>query len=676
MPHLPKSVLLSGLLIASGAIGFAMLGSLSRDLRRGDAPSPSSTEPAAASTQATLQHRAGEAPVIAAPSAELARRIAAARALPLPEARREALIQTLAETAEREPESAARLAIELSIAEGRDEALHEALGHFLRAQPQTARAWLDERAARADGELLLVLAREAALHGPQLGLKLAEQLPVQLRKSAIQDLFADWAGSAPEQAGLAALSLASTKDQRQAAAGVSATWAHSDPQAAWAWASAIGSDDVRRHALEPAIASWAESDPGAAARAAADAPLATRQRMLDVAASAWAKRDLGAALDWLKSLPSREEREGAATAALLELLQEDLGRPAEHAAAWTTREAATSRADCWTRCWRRSAHVRQATPPRGRTHGPRTHRCTRRSQPRPSSAGSSKTHTRPANGNAHTRGGRPMRTTLLLTIIALLAWRSPAAAHGDLHDQIVAVTAELKAHPRDAALHHKRGELHRAHGAYARALADYARAEQLDSSLHVVRLSRGRALLESKRPALAVEALSRFLDAEPAHEQAVLLRARANAQLTRRADAERDFATLFQSIADPMPDLFIERANNLEAMGELAAALTVIEEGRTRLGSLIVLEDAALQLEEALGRIDAAIARLDRLLSSAARKETLLARKAALLERAGRAAEAAHARTAALSAFRTLAVEKRKLPAMQKLERELQQAKR
>src|SRR5688500_7401585 len=120
MPRLPKSVLLSGLLIASGAIGFAMLGPLSKDLRRGDAPSPSPAEPASASKQETPQHQDGEEPVVAGPSSELARSIAAASALPSPEARREALIRTLAEAAEREPESAARLAIELSSAEGRD----------------------------------------------------------------------------------------------------------------------------------------------------------------------------------------------------------------------------------------------------------------------------------------------------------------------------------------------------------------------------------------------------------------------------------------------------------------------------------------------------------------------------------------------------------------------------
>lgn len=268
-----------------------------------------------------------------------------------------------------------------------------------------------------------------------------------------------------------------------------------------------------------------------------------------------------------------------------------------------------------------------------------------------------------------------MHIALLCLALALLVPGS-ALAHGDLHDQIDAVTGELRAHPQAAALYHKRGELQRAHGSYGRALADYARAEQLDPTLHVVHLSRGRALLESNKPARAIDAFTRFLAQQPEHEQALLLRARCYAKLARRAEAERDFAVVLARLADPLPDLFLERANNLEALGDRFAALAAIEDGLRRLGSLIVLEDGALQLEEALLRTDAALARLERLLAAAPRKETLLARKAALLERAGRSTEAATTRTEALQALDRLPPEKRKHDAMQKLALQLQNAKR
>lgn len=267
-----------------------------------------------------------------------------------------------------------------------------------------------------------------------------------------------------------------------------------------------------------------------------------------------------------------------------------------------------------------------------------------------------------------------MRSTLLSLVLMLCA--AQARAHGDLHDQIRALTVELRAHPRDATRYHKRGELHRAHGEHAQALADYARAESRDPALQVVHLSRGRVLLEAGDAARAQKSLSRFLELQPGHSEAMLLRARAWAKLGQHADAERDFAALLSSVADPLPDLFLERAANLQAAGDVAAALAVLEEGLRRLGSLVVLEDATLDHELQLGRIDAALGRLDRLLASAPRKETLLARKAAVLEAADRREQAAAVRAQALAAIDALPEAKRKVPAMRRLADDLRQAKR
>jgi tetratricopeptide (TPR) repeat protein len=272
--------------------------------------------------------------------------------------------------------------------------------------------------------------------------------------------------------------------------------------------------------------------------------------------------------------------------------------------------------------------------------------------------------------------GNPMRTAFFALTLALALASSHVRAHGDLHDQIDAATGQLRKHPKNAALYHRRGELERAHGSYGRALADYARAERLDPKLAVVHLSRGRALLESGKPAPATESLSRFLTDQPGNEEALLLRARAFAQLKRRAEAEHDFAALLARVADPLPDLFLERANNLGALGDRQGALAAVEDGLKRLGSLIVLEDAALRFEEALARDDQALARLNRLIVAAPRKETLLARKAHLLDRIGRPAEAAEARAEAIQALERLPPEKRKHDAMQKLAVSLRRADR
>src|SRR5262245_38378375 len=104
------------------------------------------------------------------------------------------------------------------------------------------------------------------------------------------------------------------------------------------------------------------------------------------------------------------------------------------------------------------------------------------------------------------------------TLATWLAWGAlagVAGAHGDLHEQINAVTKQIDADPSNAVLYHKRGELERAHGDYTAAFADYDRAEKLDPELDVVQFSRGRSLLESNRADEAVISLSKFLALHP-----------------------------------------------------------------------------------------------------------------------------------------------------------------
>lgn len=259
--------------------------------------------------------------------------------------------------------------------------------------------------------------------------------------------------------------------------------------------------------------------------------------------------------------------------------------------------------------------------------------------------------------------------------VGMLCWLhvSSSRAHGDLHLQIEEATRALQRAPHQAVLWHKRGELYRAHHDYARALADYARAERLDPELAVVQLSRGRALYEAKRLPPAERALSAFLAHTPTHSEALLLRARVRAMQARYADADADFAAALQHSADPIPDLFLERAQNLARAGRRAEALEVLAQGNARLGALVTLDDAALELEIELKQYAAALQRVDAMLSRVARKEHLLARKAAILALSGDAAGARKTREEALAQIDALPEWKRKLASTQQLSRTLQQ---
>ena len=279
------------------------------------------------------------------PSPGLLTALARARSLPSIDERRDAIVAVLAQAAEAEPAAATEQAVALAPLEGREEALHETLGHFLTKDPNRAFAFLHDRAARVDAEAALVLARETAAFDPALALTLAERLPQPLRSSATSETFAHWATLDPAEASARAAQLEDEHDRAAAASAVASVWAHEDPQAAFAWARRFDDLETRGAALEQAISAWAEADPLAAARAAAGVARGDgRQRLLDAAAQMWADRDSEAALAWVASaLDDGFEREAAATTVLLYVAQSQPARAAERAAQWAQTAPAGAR---------------------------------------------------------------------------------------------------------------------------------------------------------------------------------------------------------------------------------------------------------------------------------------------------------------------------------------------
>lgn len=267
-----------------------------------------------------------------------------------------------------------------------------------------------------------------------------------------------------------------------------------------------------------------------------------------------------------------------------------------------------------------------------------------------------------------------MRRFLLPSVLASLLFAQSAAAHGNLHEQIEQLTAVLKDKPNDARLWHKRGELYRAHHEYAHALADYAQAELLDPGLEVIYLSRGRVMYESARYPDAYRALSQFLQMAPEHAEALYLRARTRIELGQRHAAELDFAEALANSPEPGPELYLERAANLAQAGKVSPALAVLEQGLSRLGPVVTLEDAAINIELHARRFAPALSRIDTMLARSERKEHLLARKAQILEASGDKAAARKVRKEAISAIEGLPEIKRKLDATQKLHQELSTA--
>src|ERR1051325_1900267 len=250
-----------------------------------------------------------------------------------------------------------------------------------------------------------------------------------------------------------------------------------------------------------------------------------------------------------------------------------------------------------------------------------------------------------------------------------------ARGHGDVHEQIAAVSVEIERNPRDAGLHFKRAELHRVHRDWKLALADLTRASQLDPRLPNLEFCRGRLLFDANQFAEAKVTLDRELRVHPEHVEALLLRARAEASLNLRAAAIEDFSRAIALAREPQPDWFIERARLRATLGDdgIARALDGLDDGIKRLGRLVALQQTAIELELARRNFDGALARLDEITARSARKESWLAQRGDILVRAGRTGEAREAFAAALAAIETLPPAHRGTSAVTDLEKRIRE---
>jgi predicted Zn-dependent protease len=244
-----------------------------------------------------------------------------------------------------------------------------------------------------------------------------------------------------------------------------------------------------------------------------------------------------------------------------------------------------------------------------------------------------------------------------------------ARAHEGLHEQIVAITAKIKRDPKNASLYLQRGELHRLHRDWARAAADYDRASRLQPTLSIVDLARGKMLFESRRLKQAKFVLDRFLRQHPTHVEGLTTRGRVLAKLGSRLEAARDFTQAIALAQPPEPELYLERAQALtQDERYVQEELGGLDEGIKRLGPLVTLQLAAIDLELRRKNYDAALTRLDLVTAQSERKEMWLVRRGEILKAAGRNEEARTAFNAALVAIESLPPERRKNRAMTALE--------
>jgi tetratricopeptide (TPR) repeat protein len=243
-----------------------------------------------------------------------------------------------------------------------------------------------------------------------------------------------------------------------------------------------------------------------------------------------------------------------------------------------------------------------------------------------------------------------------VALITLLGVPGLTRGHGGHADRVAALDAQIEAAPGNAMLWVDRAAIHLDHTDFEAALADLDRAAELDTGLAEIEAFRGRVLLQMGRVSQADAALVRALALRPGDVPVLLVRARVREALQQPIAAAADYSAVIALAARPGPEPYLERARVLIVAGERhwEEALAGLEQGRERLGSLLALELAALELELRLERVDAALQRLERATAHFARQEHWLVRRAEILLSAGRSDEAYTAYAEALERIQDL----------------------
>ncbi len=258
---------------------------------------------------------------------------------------------------------------------------------------------------------------------------------------------------------------------------------------------------------------------------------------------------------------------------------------------------------------------------------------------------------------------RSVVATIVLQVAIVCLFSLPVSGHEGLHEQIIAVTKQIRKSPKDPALYLKRAELYRLHEEWKNAEADLVRAERLDRNLTAVDLGWGKLWLDAKQFSKAHTALEKYLLKQPNSFEGAITMARVLAKL--KTDTSINYFTKAIVLAPhDSAEIYLERTEVLATAGRIDEALSGLDEGIKKLGTLVTLQNAAIELEVRRRRYDLALERLDILAVAMPRKETFLLRRGEILLQAGRPCEARSSLIESQSGFDALPVPRKNVRAV------------
>lgn len=253
-----------------------------------------------------------------------------------------------------------------------------------------------------------------------------------------------------------------------------------------------------------------------------------------------------------------------------------------------------------------------------------------------------------------------------------------AQAHGDAHERLKSLDAQIRSQPDNADLRLRRGRLYMEEAHYKEARTDLEKVLALAPHQLGARYFLAEALFYGEQHAQAEQQAQLFIGAHGPQELGARSRGYWLIGQTRMARhqptaAIEAYRQALQATGEPTPDqyqLFVEACR--AARGPyLDEALRVLDQGLSKGGSVDLLQGMALEIELQAGRPDAALTRLERIIALKQRLPFLQTRKAEILLDAGRTTEARQAVAAARDALATVQTRKRRATAYLALDQQL-----
>jgi len=254
-------------------------------------------------------------------------------------------------------------------------------------------------------------------------------------------------------------------------------------------------------------------------------------------------------------------------------------------------------------------------------------------------------------------------TSAIVALVAFAFAELPATAHQDLAALISKLTAQIGTNHNDLEALLQRADLYRLHTNWAEARNDYAAAQKLFPNSIPLLLGLAQLHVDMGQDSAARSSFDAVLSREPTNCPALFGRAQVLGRLVERKAAIADYTRGLALTPIARADQFLERAALQNAEYGPDAAIKGLDEGLARLGWMVTLQTAAIDLELKRHRPHEALARLATIITRANRKETWLVRKAEIHLAADETKEARAVLSETLQAIDSLPPRMRTAPA-------------